>query len=723
MSRDDIKKALSKKDIGILALNILEFLNDAFYTVPKGSTTEDVINGLSLKAFNLPDVVPIILDDFLLPPQLIENRSGLYKINNRGKEFIYMTKLANYTYEGVFDLLEIYGSDKTSTNQTNIKEISNLIFQLTNNGHLSSHLLSDQWTVTDTIGNFRYALAISNFITNGETKYPISICIQAPWGGGKTSIMRMVRRIIDQNSVKPEQEAKDNTIVKLRDLKNTLSKYIKNKTMFPKLENNPQSLIEGIDPRLTIWFNAWEYENTEQVWAGLADSIIKDVASRMNVIERKWYYLCLNLNLEDAKSVLKYITTFILRYIWKQSRPWLVFLLIGTGISISIAIMGWVGKIGFLLNLAFVTEVFSGVLAGMGGIKLLIEKEFLKNSNVEQSLIDLTKAPSYKESSGFIHKVVEDIHLVFRVIPKKFLPLVIFIDDLDRCSPSKIAEVLEGINLFLAGEFPNCIFVMGMDTELVAASMEVYHESMIKKIPAYSKNNLLGWRFMDKFIQLPIMIPKPNIENLERFISSILIEYSTKSEEIKKNSNRLPLDKIVSGTLHNNKSYFKKQGDPPETLSDSDLQFRSQVMASASQFSQNPREIKRFMNCLRFYRFLLSIQKDSAGTPSLEQVRRWIILLLKWPQVARWVCWGEYSNSNNGNKPDGGSRSRLLLLENAGKSSSQEKWNQYLKDNLGIIEGKESLWFDDVGLRLFFTLENTAYNDSPLSKGAGAGIY
>ncbi len=55
--------------------------------------------------------------------------------------------------------------------------------------------------------------------------------------------------------------------------------------------------------------------------------------------------------------------------------------------------------------------------------------------------------------------------------PRKYLPIVVFIDDLDRFSPQKVAEVTGGINLFLASEFPDCMFVFGMDAEIVAAPL------------------------------------------------------------------------------------------------------------------------------------------------------------------------------------------------------------------------------------------------------------
>src|SRR5205807_1027783 len=87
-------------------------------------------------------------------------------------------------------------------------------------------------------------------------------------------------------------------------------------------------------------------------------------------------------------------------------------------------------------------------------------------------------------------------------------PVVVFIDDLDRCSPGTVAQVIEAMNLFLSGDFPNCYFVMGMDAQVVAASMEVAYETLDKKMKSVTRSyGSLGWYFMDKFIQLQFSIP------------------------------------------------------------------------------------------------------------------------------------------------------------------------------------------------------------------------
>ena len=43
--------------------------------------------------------------------------------------------------------------------------------------------------------------------------------------------------------------------------------------------------------------------------------------------------------------------------------------------------------------------------------------------------------------------------------------LVVFIDDLDRCTPDKVPEVLEAIKLFTTT--PRCVYVLGLDHDIV----------------------------------------------------------------------------------------------------------------------------------------------------------------------------------------------------------------------------------------------------------------
>src|SRR5262249_16789358 len=76
-------------------------------------------------------------------------------------------------------------------------------------------------------------------------------------------------------------------------------------------------------------------------------------------------------------------------------------------------------------------------------------------------------------------------------------------------------------NLFLAGEFPDCIFVFGMDAEMVAAALEQAHGDVIAKLPSYAGHIPIGWRFMDKFVQLPFVIPPPEMRDIDNYMQSL----------------------------------------------------------------------------------------------------------------------------------------------------------------------------------------------------------
>src|SRR5438105_3184322 len=58
---------------------------------------------------------------------------------------------------------------------------------------LAGHLASDLWTRTDSLGYRAYSHALYRFLTDPRTQAPLTVAIQAAWGGGKTSLMRMVQ--------------------------------------------------------------------------------------------------------------------------------------------------------------------------------------------------------------------------------------------------------------------------------------------------------------------------------------------------------------------------------------------------------------------------------------------------------------------------------------------------------------------------------------------------
>jgi predicted KAP-like P-loop ATPase len=123
--------------------------------------------------------------------------------------------------------------------------------------------------------------------------------------------------------------------------------------------------------------------------------------------------------------------------------------------------------------------------------------------------------------------------------------IVVFIDDLDRCSPTKVLEVFESIKVFL--DIEGFIYIIGLS-----------HGTVSKLITAeYEKSGIKGENYIKKIVQIPLILPEWSIDDLEQFIEKVL---AAKLDE--------PYSKIVA----ENKS----------------------LIASAVEL--NPREAKRFIN-------------------------------------------------------------------------------------------------------------------------------
>lgn len=91
--------------------------------------------------------------------------------------------------------------------------------------------------------------------------------------------------------------------------------------------------------------------------------------------------------------------------------------------------------------------------------------------------------------------------------------VVVFIDDLDRCLPEKTIEILEVIKLFL--DVPKCIFVIGVEKEVIEKGIEVRYKSKEQELPISGKD------YIEKIIQVPFTLPPIREEDMASFIENL----------------------------------------------------------------------------------------------------------------------------------------------------------------------------------------------------------
>ena len=157
--------------------------------------------------------------------------------------------------------------------------------------------------------------------------------------------------------------------------------------------------------------------------------------------------------------------------------------------------------------------------------QFLVVKRKSDNEPAEFAVGEFVQAPDYNSNLGFVHQVSKDLEEALKLVPQNKRPLVIFVDDLDRCSPNKVSDVVEAIDLFLAEE-SSLMFVLGIDDEVIAAALSKAHGEVFSRMPSYARASSVGWRFIDKFVQLPFIVPPPSVEDLDRYTSSLLVSNS-----------------------------------------------------------------------------------------------------------------------------------------------------------------------------------------------------
>jgi hypothetical protein len=614
-------------------------------------------------------------------------------------------------------------------------------------GSVTMKLRNDVASDEDRLGYDSYARAITEFLTHTETPAPLSISIQAPWGGGKSSLMKLVRERLDPKVEREKHKPKIGT-------RQSLSR-LQLGTVIKLLDRDEPFTIEPDESSQqlwTVWFNAWKYDTSEQIWAGLVDAIVSQIAERLPLIEREKFLLKLQLSRIDDGIVRKKIYDRVITIWWSKARVWIL-----SGVALTLSLFGFGAapqdippKIAQAIALWSANQ-YAGAMAVPILLSIyLVGSYFKSRSDVRSepatfSLSEYIRVPNYDKSVGEIHQIHADLRRVLGVVPRataedEHTPIVIFIDDLDRCSPGKVASVVEGVSMLLASDTYRCIFIIGMDPQMVAAALEKAHEDVRKQLPRYERAVPLGWRFMDKFVQPPFTIPPTAGDRFNEYVNWLgdSVATSRESEETQEtlgtnddSGNNDNIDDEVDQTK--SRDPVASSSPPVNRLIASSTFVESRdvgaIVRKISIYSAgNPREMKRMVNLARFYLALRSARRargDSWREPDLDQYARWIAITLRWPDMMRWLQWGaDEATWGADDFRDSLVVRRLRKLEmTAEDSSSAEIWKNTLAMDLMVPIESESDWACDPKLFEFFRDEGALRPAKRLSEAALRGFW
>lgn len=623
-------------------------------------------------------------------------------------------------------------------------------------GRVATRFQNDVANSDDQLDYARYATAIHAFLTDNDTHAPLSISIQAPWGGGKSTLMHLVREALDPEEVRCKYKrlllAETRKLPQL--LLGNVATMLERRTEIEVKSDEKANLSKR---RWTIWFNAWKYETTEQLWAGLVDAIVSQVAQRLPPYEREKFLLKLQLSRIDDGVIRKRIYDRITGLWWRKAKSWAIaagslvlglFGLAATKPALDPVLqrtMGlWIG--GDFTNALLVQVVLTvGFL-----ISFARSSANTKREPATFSLTDILKVPDYDKGVGELHHVHADLKRVLELVPHKSsdgqaAPLVIFIDDLDRCSPGKVASVVEGVSMLLATDEYRCMFVIGMDPQMVAAALEKAHEDVRLKLPSYERAVPLGWRFMDKFVQLPFTLPPSESSAFTAYVD--WLAGSAMPPVPVANADQLQDSRDGDGAAAATDSdspegAIRRIADARSETAAPNIAKETETLTSftesrnvgaiirrIAEFSVgNPREMKRMVNLARFYltlRSARSLKEPGWRPPNADQYARWIALTLRWPDMLRWLQWG--ADEARWPPEQAGLPlivRRLRALEaHAESTTTPDAWRKVLKAELSLPTDSESNWSRDAKLFEFFISEVNHPRGERLSDAAEQGFW
>ncbi|MGB5710683.1 MAG: P-loop NTPase fold protein, partial [Waterburya sp.] len=169
--------------------------------------------------------------------------------------------------------------------------------------------VSDQAAAKDSLGFEPYVKAIAEFLTNPQTKPPLTLSVEGEWGSGKSSFMNQLKLEIEEKSQKQltaklvgvekwirrfllkifygwPQKLEGSTYNRLLRVLLLLLLILPSRSLLFIFDAILSLLFKGLkrilphfirQPR-TVWFNAWRHDKAEELWVAFALEFICQIS-------------------------------------------------------------------------------------------------------------------------------------------------------------------------------------------------------------------------------------------------------------------------------------------------------------------------------------------------------------------------------------------------------------------------------------------------------------
>jgi hypothetical protein len=324
---------------------------------------------------------------------------------------------------------------------------------------------------SDLLGAGSYAAALAFVVDHPETRTPLTIAINAPWGAGKTSLAQLVEK-----------------------------RVVKNRLRF--------------QAPITCWFNAWHHDDAPSIVTALASTVARAAAAERSLWRRTFDPLPTRMLTPRGRRRRRLATTAL------AVGAGLIALLL-TGAFHTLSVGSLTGSAAVALVTAAVREVTTlrGTASDVASLVRTPDATFASGSleEVRADLGRLIHQATRRSGSRLRPRGVDDHRR-----------LIVFIDDLERCLPARSIEVCETVSGLLSHE--DVVVVLIGDIQTLATAAEAkYHDlapryrtATLAGLGADAPAGSFGELYLEKIIQFRFDIPTHDLAVLKSLATKLL---------------------------------------------------------------------------------------------------------------------------------------------------------------------------------------------------------
>jgi len=477
---------------------------------------------------------------------------------------------------------------------------------------------SDEPAFVDLLGRTDFALALTDMIREtfgSDYNNAFLVNINGPWGSGKSSVLNLIQKeLTGWDPSTPCDVTVDDALYR---------RWICKAKRFWQ---RSQALRHGWT---VVWFNAWEHENHESspMWT-LPDEIYKQ-STIMKWRSLRW---------------VRAPWIFLREWLWRVAnrRGWLI---VAASVIILIILYFLHGRLSEVFDSDWLDTLSAtiAVLIAITGVVVGVAKSFFSGTAEEaQWFSSAMRNPTRKLTKHF-KALVRMIHS----------PVIIMVDDLDRCREGYVVELLEAVQTLYRHE--KVTYVIAADRRWLCASYEKEYATFTKKMNEPGRP--LGNLFVEKIFQVSAMIPRLSSGWRRGFWEGLL---QTESETVEErmdeyrkeadaefgemNSQEEILDRVEVGAVD-----VVEPGEPVDV----ERLLRDEARRGAAgrrllspevekgrehrllEFERlldgNPRSMKRLINAYGLQLATAVWSGIDVRSEEIEELALWTILLMRWP--------------------------------------------------------------------------------------------